>query len=479
MQAGRRIDKQVLACLAALAGSLCLLESATAQEPDARGAVSPRNVLVVMTDDQSTSDMRALGATSRRIGGRGARFTEAFASFPLCCPSRATYLTGQYAHNHDVLSNHPPEGAIEAFDDSATTAVALDEAGYRTGWVGKYLNGYQRVATSQTPPYEPPGFDWWRAASESRKMYRWQQVIAGRLHRWGHADRDYQTDVYARQAERFVETSAASGTPFFLTVAPLAPHVETRFFQVERNPRPARRHWDAFESAQLPRPPSFNEADVSDKPSFIRDEPRADLAQIRSWRRANRDRLASLRAVDELVVRLVRALRRGDVLDDTLLVFTSDNGYLLGQHRLHAKNAFYDGAARVPLLLRAPGIDPATVIGSPVVNTDLAATVYDFTGVEPALPQDGVSLLDVAADPGRFADRAFPMQTTRGTAIRTPEWLYAEHETEDGPEFELYDLAADPHQLTSRHDSPSYEDVRDELAERLADLRECAGSECR
>ena len=151
----------------------------------------------------------------------------------------------------------------------------------------------------------------------------------------------------------------------------------------------------------------------------------------------------------------MRALRRGDVIDDTLLVFTSDNGYLLGQHRLHAKNAFYDGAARVPLLLRAPGIDPATVIGSPVVNTDLAATIYDFTGVDPALPQDGVSLFDVVADPGQFADRAFPMQTTRGTAIRTPEWLYAEYEAEAGPEFELYGLAADPHQLTSRTTRPA------------------------
>ena len=153
MQAGRRIDKQVLAQASRRSRSraryACSRASAP-RSPTRAECVAPRNVVVVMTDDQSTSDMRALGATSRRIGGQGARFTEAFASFPLCCPSRATYLTGQYSHNHEVLSNHPPEGAIEAFDDSATTAVALDEAGYRTGWVGKYLNGYQRVATSQT-----------------------------------------------------------------------------------------------------------------------------------------------------------------------------------------------------------------------------------------------------------------------------------------------------------------------------------------
>jgi arylsulfatase A-like enzyme len=423
--------------------------------------------------------MKVMPATRKRIGANGVRFTRSYASFPLCCPSRATYLTGLYAHNHGVLSNHPPEGGAPAFDDSATTAVALDAAGYRTGWVGKYLNGYSSLA-HQDPPYVPPGFDWWRAPAAPRTMYNWLQVMDGELKRWGAADRDYQTDVYARQAERFIDQSAGEDRPFFLTVMPFAPHVETRLIPGDHNPRGARRDDGAFKQEPLPRPPSFNEDDVSDKPAFVSSRPKFDVDGRTAIRRLYRDRLWTLLAVDDLVVRVMTALRRDGLLDETLVIFTSDNGYMLGEHRLKGKGTIYEEAARVPLLMREPdGVAaPGTVIRSPVVNVDLAATIYDFTGVDPRLESEGYSLLDVANVPGVFADRDILLETRSTAAVRAHDWLWAEHDFSGGPEREFYDMTSDPYQLSSLHDDPAYQGTRADLADRLDDLRNCDGSEC-
>lgn len=433
-----------------------------------------------MTDDQRLDDMKALPKTRRKIGDRGAAFTESFASFPLCCPSRATYLTGRYAHNHGVLDNKKPDGGFEVFRDSGgeeeTVAVALDEAGYRTAFIGKYLSGYGRVAEAERPPYVPPGYDRWQAATRPGVMWKWRQVIGSRVHTWGKRDRHYQTDVYARQARRFIESAAARGRQFFLTVATLAPHRETKGAHALRhNPRPAPRHRGAFPTEPLPRSPSFNEADVDDKPSFIRNLPRLDRDRRRQLRSLHRDRLASMRAVDDLMANLVRTLARAGALGDTLLIFTSDNGYALGEHRRVGKSDVYDPATRVPLLLRGPGVEPGTVSATPAVNVDIAATIYDFTGVEPAQEQDGISLLEVAAS--REA-RELLLQNKRGTAIRTADWLYAEHETKLGTELELYDLAADPHQLDSLHEDRQHTRTRVRLAARLAELRVCQGTSC-
>jgi N-acetylglucosamine-6-sulfatase len=415
--------------------------------------------------------------TLRRIGERGTRFTNAFTTFPLCCPSRASYLTGQYAHNHGVRDNHPPTGGVQAFDDSATLATALDAAGYYTGWVGKYLNGYRALAR-EDPPYVPPGYDWWRAASVPRTMYGWEQVIGDRLRRWGFKNRDYQTDVYSRQAEGFIEAATDADRPFFLTVASFAPHTETRRVVGEHNPRSARRHRGAFARAPLPRPPSFNEANVSDKPWFIADTPRLDEEARMVVRDRYRDRLRSLLAVDDLVVGVLGALRRNGVLGRTLVIFTSDNGLFLGEHRQRRKGLIYDGASRVPLLMRGPGA-PVRTVRAPTANIDIAATIYDLAQVTPAGVQDGVSLLDVAAAPGAYGDRELLIETTVGTSLRTRRWAYAEHSTSQGNAVELYDLAADPHQLDSVHLDADYDDEQADLADRLDELRDCAGSECR
>jgi arylsulfatase A-like enzyme len=459
--------------MAAIAGS-----GASSSDAQARGSDGNRNVLVVMTDDERVEDMKAMRRTRRRIGGQGVRFANSYASFPVCCPSRATYLTGQYAHNHGVVSNHPPNGGAEALDDSATTAVALDAAGYRTGWVGKYLNGYLPLAR-QDPPYVPPGWDWWRATSVPRVMYGWEQVIGDRLKRWGFSDRDYQTDVYARQAVQFLENAAAEDAPFFLTISTFAPHIETRPSGGDHNPRGARRHRHVFDHEPLPRPPSFNEADVSDKPVFIQSRPRFDAEGRDKLRRINRDRLSTLLAVDELVLKVITTLRRSGVLDDTLVIFTSDNGYMLGDHRLKGKGYLYEGSARVPLMMRGPGVPNGRVVRSQASNVDLAATIYDFTGVAPLIPSDGTSLIDIAGAPTAFADRALLLENRVAQAIRTPDWFYAElHTSSGGAEFELYDMNADPDQLESLHTDPGHGAIRNQLANRLHAIDDCEGNEC-
>jgi N-acetylglucosamine-6-sulfatase len=447
----------------------------------AAGPADPPNVVVVMTDDQRTSDMAVLDQTRRLIGREGVRFTRSFASFPLCCPSRATHQTGLYAHNHGVQDNNPPNGGAAVFRDSGladdTVAVALQNAGYQTALFGKYMNGYPSLATAD-PPYIPPGFTRWAALAAAGRMFNWKQIVDGRIVQHGFDERDYQTDVLARQASRFVRENGDFDLPFFVTVSPLAPHVETRFGEPKRNPRPAKRHRTAFLEDPLVRTPAFNEADVSDKPSEIQARFRLTAEDRQGVRARANDRRASLLAVDDMVAKLVDTLRETGELRDTLFVFTSDNGFLLGEHRISAgKNSAYDEAARVPLLVRGPGIPDRTQVSSPVVNVDVPATIYDVTGVQPAIEQDGVSLAEVASDPAEFADRDVLIETTDGAGLRTPDFLYVEHGTPP-TEFELYDLGNDPFQLDSVHDAPGYADERQQLNARLAQLDDCEGDEC-
>lgn len=448
--------------------------------PAAAGPAEPVNVVVVMTDDQRVSDMSAMPQTRRLIGQQGTRFTSSFATFPLCCPSRVTFHTGLYAHNHGVTDNKPPNGGAGVFRDTGliddTTAVALQAQGYRTGLFGKYMNGYPALAKDL---YVPPGYTQWAGVASAGRMYNWRQLIDDRIVKHGFDTSDYMTDVLSRQSARFIEASANKGQPFFVSVMPLAPHGETRFADsVKRNPRPAKRHRDAFVDDPLPRPPSFNERDVSDKPEGIRNRPRLDRAERQRVRRWNNDRRASLLAVDDLVARLVETLAESGELDNTLFVFTSDNGFLLGEHRLAITKArAYEESARVPLLVRGPGIPVGATVRVPVANIDLAPTIYDSTGVAPLLEQDGLSLLDIANDQWSYEDRELVIQTIDDVGLRTSDYLYVEHGT-PATEFELYDLDTDRYQLESVHDDPSYAGERFQLAARLAALRDCEGEQC-
>jgi len=427
------------------------------------------NVVVVMTDDQDRASLRVMGQVKQLIGSRGTIFTNSFATTPLCCPSRATFFTGQYAHNHGVRANKPGYAAL---DTSETVPVWLDRDGYRTAHVGKFLNRYGR----DTDPREvPPGWDEWYASVDpsTYSMYDYTLNQNGALVRYGSAPRDYQTDVYARKAVDFVERSAGE-EPFFLSVGTLAPHKDSG-----NPPRPAPRHAGAFANAHLPRPPSFNEKHVRDKPALIRDEPRLGSARIDALTKLHRGRLRSLLAVDDLVKRLVDTLRATGELADTLLIFTSDNGFLLGQHRLTGKNWVYESSVRVPLLMRGPGVPAGTTRRQLVGNVDLAATVLDAAGASApqSHPLDGVSLLPLALNPEVRRGRQLLLESyvVPYTALRTSRYLFVRHRS---GERELYDMSADPDQQRSLHAERSYDRIESDLATRLRQLEDCVGREC-
>jgi arylsulfatase A-like enzyme len=454
--------------------------SAVAQDPAGPGGSQP-NVVVVMTDDQEERSLAEMGIVQDRIAEQGVTFNNSFSTFPLCCPSRATFLTGQYAHNHGVRSNTKPGGffAFRGREDQETLPVWLDEAGYRTAWVGKYLNGYDQTKRR----YIPPGWNQWFAPVDQTAAHMFNYTLNenGHFRRYGDSRSAYQTDVYARKAVRFIGQEAPKSRPFFLTLSTLAPHGEEHRKGVLPNPRPAPRHERRFEGVPLPDPPSFNEGDVSDKPYFVgRKLNREERGQLRE---RYQDRLASLLAVDEAVGAIVRELNDAGELENTLIVFTSDNGYLLGEHRLVRKHWLYEESTQVPTVMRGPGIPDGETRAELVANIDLAPTILDAAGARSSGRQvDGLSLLPLAGDPGAAIERDILFENNLGsTAIRTHKYMYAEHQREDRPlQRELYDLEADRSQLESLHDDHAYDDVQSDLAGRLDGLRDCAGAEdCR
>jgi arylsulfatase A-like enzyme len=463
------------AALTASSGSIAAAgEPAPAQQP---------NIVVIMTDDQDAASVGAMANVQTLLADQGTTFSNSFASFPLCCPSRATFLTGQYAHNHGVLDNAAPNGGFAKLDSSNTLPVWLQSAGYYTAHIGKYLNGYELQ-----PSTIPAGWTEWRGSTVTYRFYGYQLNEMGTLVDYGTAPTDYQTDVYAAKAAELIGRRAPAAEPFFLSFAPLAPHSGGP----NPNPqpptdcggtaKPAPRHATAFDGAPLPQPPSFDEADVSDKPAHI--QARAPFASndITRITRNYRCRLESLLAVDEAVGRIITALRDSGELENTYVVFTSDNGFFHGEHRIAAgKVHVYEESIRVPLIIRGPGIPAGSVSDELVVNADLAPTIVDATGAPPGLTMDGRSLLPIAADPDRRRGRALLFETGPATpqnyaAVRTHRYKYVEYATGDR---ELYDLAIDPYELDNRHADPAYADIVRRLAGRLAVLRSCAGASCR
>lgn len=504
-----------LAALAALAGGMTVgsagADGGGNPRPTSASAVSRPNVLVLMTDDQTMESMKVLPRVRRLIGAAGVTFTNSFASYPLCCPSRSTFLTGQYAHNHGVRGNKPPFGGYGRFRGAGRTVpVALQRAGYRTIHIGKYLNGYGR----DVPATVPPGWTDWRGSIDPTTYRYWNYTlnVNGTPRTYGTADRDYQTDVYAGLADGVIRREARIGGPFYLSVAFLAPHSGlgrdgagtdgqaeedaagnpgqplTRRRRPQRRaagiglPAPAPRYAGAFAAAPLPRPPSFDEADMSDKPSAFRAQPRFAPAVTNRIARSWRARRATLLAVDDAVQRIHDTLRATGQLRNTVIVFTSDNGFFHGEHRRpNGKVLVYEPSVRVPLLLAGPGIPRGQRRGALVANVDLAATILDVARARPPRRLDGRSLVPIARSARLRTHRDLLLETGAGagranySAVRTPRFKYVEYAT---GEQELYDLARDPFELRSRHRDPAYGRIRAELRRRLRVLQRCAGRTC-
>jgi N-acetylglucosamine-6-sulfatase len=468
-------------------------------------AASRPNIVVIMTDDQTVSDLSEMRNTLSLIGGQGVRFRRSYVSYPVCCPSRATYLTGQYAHNHHVMGLYPPTGGYGRFDKRNALPVWLRRAGYYTAHLGKFLNGYG----NEQPADVPPGWSDWHATVDYSTYRMWGYTMNenGRFHTYGRPfDEDpryYQTDVLTRKTLSVIRRRAGR-QPFFLSINFLAPHHEDRRIQRRTGQlvRPAPRHRSTYASARLPRGAGFNERDMSDKPRFLqRRTRRLSSADIARLTRDARSRRAALLAVDDAVARIVAALRKRGELDNTYIVFTSDNGYMEGEHRVRSgKMLPYEPSAAVPLLIRGPGLPAGRVSSELVANVDLAPTLLDIADAEPGKIIDGRSLLRFAREPGLRTRRAILHETggrryanlrdqdeasNRGRAlkrvmtyraVRTAGWLYVRYR---GGDTELYDLRRDPHELRSLHADPRYRKTRRVLARELRRLAHCSGDACR
>lgn len=448
---------------------------------------------------------------ARYVLDAGTRFTESFVTLSLCCPSRSTFLTGLYPHNHGVVRNNGPSGGFRAFHDafaqSAPLAQWLQASGYRTAHVGKYLNGYSDYRIV------PRGWTEWRALVDPTTycMYNYRvskngtELIDFAADPTEPAD-EYQTDVLARIAGEIVATSDAR--PLFLSVAPLAPHRESSCIPTDI--RPARRHAGTVDIA-LPMSPSFNEADMSDKPRWMRRLPSRDEAELRAL---YNHRIEALRSVDDLIGTVADALRSAGRLERTVFIFTSDNGYTLGEHRWESKILMYEESIRVPLAIRVPGVTTVRHVGALALNNDLAPTIADLARATPTLPVDGRSLvplirgvtrawrtrflveyppvagsgadalgldIDVAHD---IAQALPPFRAIRtGDASRAVPLVYAETLDMSGTQVtdrELYDLGVDPFQLRSLHNDPSPVRVQQRrvLKRQVEALASCGNGTC-
>jgi N-acetylglucosamine-6-sulfatase len=475
----------------------------TASHPESSLAktASKPNIIFILTDDMRKDDLNAryMPKTSSLLADQGMSFENAFVSTPVCCPSRATIMRGQYAHNTGVWfnTNHfnpdpaVPDGGWEGYngngyeEDNVATRLHDETVGYRTGLFGKYLNGYDGRTV-------PPGWDDWFATS-GRQYFDYDVNDNGTIVHYGSEESDYSTDVLSEQTQQFIGESVALGKPFFAYVAPKAPHGPST---------PAPRDLQTFDGEQAPRLPSFDEEDVSDKPPWIQSLRRLRSNNIANIDQHHEDRVESLQAVDDLVEGVVDKLQSyPGVLDNTYIVFTSDNGFYHGEHRIRdGKGRPYEEAPQVPLVIRGPGVRTAST-EKLVLNTDYFPTFMDWAKAQTPDYVDGRSLRPVLKGRAsiwrlrpvlkggatiwrtailiegrkRSDDPEIPVDRNYN-GIRTSTSKYVEYE---GGFRELYDLTpgADPYELSNIYYSaePTVP-PRPDLKARLDALKSCAGA---
>jgi N-acetylglucosamine-6-sulfatase len=444
------------------------------------------NVVEIMTDDQTAASLASMGNVKTMLASEGTEFDQAIDSFPLCCPSRSTNLTGQYAHNHGVLHNGGLFGGFLRLDSTNTLPVWLQSAGYRTMHVGRYLNGYEASHGI------PAGWSDWVGQPHSGAFdyVAWKAFDHGVVKSYPDAAHpgEYLTDFQTRRAVELIDRAAPGDQPFYLSLWYTAPHRgaprDSDDPRRPGTPSPAPRHRDAFSGVRMPRLPNFNERSMYDKPQVVADRPRLS-AELQAGVEENwRQEHEALMAVDEGVSQVVEALRRHGELDNTLIVFLSDNGFMHGEHRALAEKVLpYEESIRVPLVLRGPGVPRGRVDRRLVANVDVTSTILDATDVLPGRVQDGRSLLELLDDPGAEWGRDVLIENGRGAngvpayrGIRNYRFLYVEHRTTG--EYELYDLDKDPYQLQSLDGQARYARAQRALRARLRGLVSCVGVDC-
>jgi N-acetylglucosamine-6-sulfatase len=435
------------------------------------------NFVFILTDDLDEQPVALMPKLRSLLAEQGTVFSNAFATSPVCCPSRASMLTGQFAHNHGAWRNVTCFATFrDAGHEQSTVASWLKGAGYRTGLVGKYLNKYPFPDWT----YVPPGWDEWYAnfddALSSDSYYDYGMNQNGTVVEYGSRSTDYVTDVLAEKAVAFVRKASSDARPFFLWFAPNAPHYPAE---------PAPRH-EYSRGERAPRTPSFNEEDMRDKPAWYQQFPlltSADIADI-DW--LYRRRLETMASVEDAIEAIVKALEETGKLSNTYIIFTSDNGFLLGQHRFpNGKAAPYEESIRLPLIVRGPGV-PVRTLDHMVAAIDLAPTFAALAQIEAPASVDGKSLGPLlGASPPSFDDWRKDLLAEweligeglpSWAALRTRTWIYVDYPAVAGREY--YDLVDDPYQIQSRHGSLE-QARRDQILARIGQLQTCRGASCR
>ncbi|MGI9157474.1 MAG: sulfatase family protein [Marmoricola sp.] len=486
--------------------------------------VKKPNILVIETDDMRMDELRFMPDVRRLIQKRGLTFENSFAPYPLCCPSRSSFLSGQYAHNHGVLGTSAPFG-FQSFDDRTTLATVLQGAGYQTALIGKYLNGYaqQHVhgSTASSRRYVPPGWNQWLAGSDRNyavgsrlhggtyNYFSMTQVDNGTV--TPHRGR-YSTDLTAEQTRQTMTQFGSAKKPWFVWWTPTAPHFGSP--QEQDDPPPLRDTSGHLERWETPARPAWvkghfdrqithplgqpaagpAEADMSDKPSYLRSRPEMDTAELAALTEVTRQRAESLFALDRQIAITLKKLQSTGQYQDTVIAFTSDNGYFLGEHRKRqGKILSHEPSLRVPFLIAGPGIRHGRRY-DPITTVDMAPTFAAYAGLKTMPGTDGASMIPVIrggdrgwdapvvtegrmSDPGylgNHSQRGFTSAlNTRG--IRTYRYTYTKYST---GESELYDLAKDPLQLEGRQDDPAYAAVKKKLDALWFAYYDCKGTTC-
>jgi arylsulfatase A-like enzyme len=482
---------------AIFAAALAIAIVVQTQTGSAQVSTQP-NFVVIMVDDLDVGSMQTLldkgmmPNVKTHLVDRGYTFTESYVTNSLCCPSRATFLTGQYSHNHGVRGNFPPLGGVTLLNEERALPVWMKLAGYHTGYVGKYLNGYGTL----TGPYVPAGWDDWAAVLDpgTYSMYQYMLNLNGAVidvgaltRAFGELPALYQTDVLTYLAGEAITRAAQSGRPFFLYLNPLAPHIELfpvynecsvagstspfggNFWGVSVRPAPRHKGTIAGDEVDfpLPLPPSFNEADMTDKPDWQQANPPLTADDIGCLKKAYWGRLESMRAVDDMVGYVFDTLQKTGALENTIVMFTSDNGFLLGEHRLTQKLVAYNEAIRVPLYIRTPSNQTRQTIATVVLNNDLAPTIADYGSGVKLVTIDGRSLRPLLQNPNltpwrtaflvehwndlvAFGPLTLPPDYAAIRTVGASARILARYPTvSTGIRGELYDVGADPFEMNN------------------------------
>ncbi|MBE2318578.1 sulfatase [Solirubrobacter sp. CPCC 204708] len=450
------------------------------------------NIVFVLADDLSMDLVQYMPRVQAMMA-EGASFERFVATNSLCCPSRASILTGRYSHSTGIFRNQPPDGGFEVFtrmEERSTFATSLQDAGYRTAMMGKYLNGYRPGSR-----FVPPGWTEWVVAGEAYESFNYNLLVKGlgplppQTVRHGRRASDYLTDVIARRGRQFIAESVRSGRPFLLKLAPYMPHAPFT---------PAPRDRDRFPGVKAPRGPLFDAAPLPGAPDWLPRDPLTpdEIARID---RDYRKRVQSVQAIDRMLGDLRAQLVELGVDENTYVVFASDNGFHMGERRLTAgKQGPWDHDIRVPLVVVGPGVTGGRVIDKLAANVDLRPTFEDLAGVRSPAHVEGRSLAPLllqepvlswrdatlvehhgpphdASDPD--AQDRLAGKPPSYAALRFDAALYVQYDNpKRAPEY--YEHGTDPHEQHNLWPTLP-EEQRERLARRLAQLRDCGGPDCR